>query len=262
MTRRVLILILLLSCSLSIVARDRAVRHPGSIPIPASLLWIGAHPDDEAVVAPLLSMWCREEQVRCTFLVLTRGEAGACLRADGCLPDVATVRSGEAGAASQLFNATSILLTLPDGGGVQAPHWPSDLATTIAGYIEAVRPEMILTFDPRHGTTCHPDHREAARIVLDAVDRLQDRPDVYLLESRVNVSADPFAIHFSPATPAAERFEADPSQWEAILLDMQRHPSQFDGRYLDAIRNVPQGERSVFLAPASTVLDLPVASCP
>jgi len=38
-------------------ARDRAVRHPGRIPIPSSVMWIGAHPDDEAAVAPLLAMW-------------------------------------------------------------------------------------------------------------------------------------------------------------------------------------------------------------
>ncbi len=226
------------------------------------MMWIGAHPDDEAVVAPLPAMWCREERVQCTFLVLTRGEAGACLRADGCSPDVATVRSGEAGAASQYFNATSILLTYPDGGGVNAPNWPADRVATVAGYIEAVHPEVILTFDPRHGTTCHPDHREAARIVLEAVGRLQERPIVYLLESRVSISGDPFAIHFSSATPAAERFDADASQWEAILEDMQRHPSQFDERYLNAIRNVVPSERSVFIAPAITVLDLPVATCP
>jgi LmbE family N-acetylglucosaminyl deacetylase len=261
MSRRLFVSLALLLIPLSALARQRAVRHPGSIPIPASMLWVGAHPDDEAVVAPLLSMWCREEQVRCTFLVLTRGAEGACLRPDGCLPDVATVRSGEAGAASQYFGADSILLNLPDGGGVHAPQWPADVVSTVAGYIEAVRPELILTFDPRHGTTCHPDHREAARIVLEAVERVPEPPTVYLLESRVTISPEPFTIHFSSATPAAQRFDADASQWDAIVEDMKRHPSQFDERYLTAIRNVPPSERSVFIAPARLALGWAVGGC-
>jgi LmbE family N-acetylglucosaminyl deacetylase len=262
MSRRLLIPLALMLVAFAAAARDRAVRHPDGIPVPASMLWIGAHPDDEAVVAPLLAMWCREEHVRCAFLVLTRGEAGACLRADGCLPDIGTVRSSEAGAASEYFHADSILLTLLDGGGVEAPRWPADIAETVAGYIAAVRPELVLTFDPRHGTTCHPDHREAARIVLDAVQRLSAPPSVYLLESVVLFSTEPFAIHFTSATPAAMRFDANAPEWDAIVEDMKRHSSQFDESFLTAIRNVPPSERSVFIAPAQSVLGLPVDGCP
>src|SRR5580704_12319995 len=57
-------------------ARMRAVRHPSNVITPASVMWIGAHPDDEALVAPLLGKWCRGEKVRCAFLILTRGESG------------------------------------------------------------------------------------------------------------------------------------------------------------------------------------------
>jgi len=270
MCRRLLLAVLLL-LSLPSIARSRAVRHPGSASglTPQSVLWIAAHPDDEAVAAPLLAQWCRDEHARCAFLILTRGERGLCLRPDGCAPDVATVRSAEAAAASQLFDAELILLHYPDGGGVETPPWRMaasgdrpDAVSTVAGYLEAFHPAVVLTFDPRHGTTCHPDHREAGALVLDAVKLLPYQPQVYLLESRVTFS-DPFAIHFAPAVPGADRFDAtQDTAWSAILHDMERHPSQFDASFLDAIRHVPSQERAVWYGPADAMLAQSPAGCP
>ena len=271
--KRILVSLCLALCVWSASARIRAVPHPGSLPTPKSVLWIGAHPDDEAVAAPLLALWCREQHARCAFLVLTRGEAGACLRSDGCLPDIASVRSSEVGAASQYFGADSILLTLPDGGGSAPPGWqftgaPSETIETISKYIQAVRPELILTFDPRHGTTCHPDHRAVGSLVLEAVKLLPNPLEVYLLESRVTYVADPFAVHFSTAQANAERFDANVTlvsirgpAWNAVLDDMQRHQSQFDGRWLSAVQNVSPSERAVFLAPAAVALQQPTEPC-
>ena len=254
---------ILLTLSISATARTRAVRHPSSFPAPKSVLWIAAHPDDEAVVAPLLSKWCREDGAHCTFVIVTRGDAGACLRSDGCLPDVATVRSSEEGAASQLFHADLILLTLGDGGGVAQPPWAlsTDVVADLAHFIEAAHPELILTFDPRHGTTCHPDHRAIAALTLEAVKRLSTPPQVYLLETRVAFTPDPFTINFTSATSAADKFDAA-SRWNAVIEDMQRHPSQFDARWIAAIQQVPSAERALYIAPADNVMRQGVAECP
>ncbi|HEY0158945.1 MAG TPA: PIG-L family deacetylase [Thermoanaerobaculia bacterium] len=241
-------------------AQRRAVRHPSAFPNPRSVLWIAAHPDDEAVAAPLLSLWCREQRAACTFLVLTRGESGACLLPGGCPPDVATVRAAEAGAAAQYFQANSIHLTLPDGGGAMQPQWPPELAETIARYIEAVRPELILTFDPRHGTTCHPDHREVGRLVLEAARRLTFAPEVYLLETLVTRTPGLPVLRIASASPHALRFDAA-SRWPEVARNMSFHPSQFDVNLTVAARNVPASERAVYLAPAETILGHPVAGC-
>lgn len=230
-------------------ARVRAVRHLGIV-VPESVLWIAAHPDDEAVVAPLLSYWCRESGARCAFLLLTRGEAGPCLLPEGCFPDVRTVRSAEAASAAELFHADLTLLRLPDGGVVLN----DENVATVAAYIEAFRPQLILTFDPRHGTTCHPDHRETGRIVVEATRALSFASTLYLLETRVDFET----LTFSPATPFAERFDAA-SRWNAVIEDMQRHPSQFDAAWLDAIGNVQ--DRAVYIAPANEVLAQPVRTC-
>jgi len=237
-------------------------------------MWIAAHPDDEVVIAPLLAKWCLDDRARCAILLLTRGEAGACLRPDGCAPDLISVRSSEAGAASQYFGATSILLTLPDGGGSVAPHWgelaadePS-VVTAVAGYIQAFQPAAILTFDPRHGTTCHPDHMETARVVLEAVKQLQYSPALYLLETRVTISPGSFGVQFSSAMGQAKRFDANvvlastgQSAWNAALDDMRRHASQFDGNWITAVEDVPVKDRAVFFAPATAALAQPISPC-
>ena len=255
--------------------RERAVQHPSNVFTPRSVMWIAAHPDDEAIVAPLLAKWCREERARCCFLILTRGEGGSCLRLDGCRPDVASVRSAEAGAASQYFGADSILLTYPNTAGVAKPAWRAsvgdrpDVVAAVAAYIEAFHPSLVLTFDPRHGSTCHPDHLETGAIVLDAGKRLSYQPEIELLETRVTFVFDPLIIHFAPAVSGAQRFDANEiltstqdSAWAEIIHDMARHPSQFDESWLAAIHSVPWADRAVYFAPANSILKVQVAGCP
>jgi LmbE family N-acetylglucosaminyl deacetylase len=251
------------------------MKTRGRLPVPASVMWIAAHPDDEALTAPLLARWCGDGHARCVFLTATRGGAGACVRSDGCLPDLATVRSGEAGASSQYFGADAILLSLPDGGSIVPPPWDIDaggsreIVGTIAGFIRAEAPELVLTFDPRHGTTCHPDHRAVAAIVLEAVKTLTAPPAVYLLETRLEVDPQPLALHFRSAAPNAIRFDANHRlaatggpAWNAVTADMERNPSQFDAAWLAAVSLVPLAERAVYIAPASTILQQPVWTCP
>jgi LmbE family N-acetylglucosaminyl deacetylase len=249
-----------------------------NLPAPASVMWIGAHPDDEMLASPLLARWCGDGRARCSLLTVTRGEAGACRLPSGCLPDLATVRSAEAGASSQLFGAHLILLSLPDGGGVVPPPWDiahggsREIVTTIAGFIRAEAPSLVLTFDPRHGTTCHPDHRAIGAIVLEALGILNDTnapPVAYLLETRLEIDAQPLALHFSAASSDAIRFDANEPlasvggpAWGAFAADMRRYPSQFDASWLAALSNVAMADRAVFLAPASEILSRSVAICP
>lgn len=274
MVRRIVLVLVLTGLAVHADARTRAIRHRGSLPVPRSVLWIAAHPDDEAVVAPLLAQWCRDDRARCGLLVLTRGEAGPCMLADGCHPDVATIRSAEAGAASELFHAESILLRYADGGGSLPPRWEASgdepaPAMRIAAHIAAFAPALVLTFDPRHGTSCHPDHREAGRLVLEAVATLAKRPAVYLLETWLTYETGTGVPQFAAALPGAIRFDATQrllsgdEAWSAVGWDMERHPSQFPPALVEIIRHVPPDQRAVYLAPAEDALQTPLAmTCP
>lgn len=237
-------------------------------------MWIAAHPDDEAIAAPLLAKWCLDEGARCALLVVTRGEAGTCLLTGGCLPDVRSVRSAEAGSASELFRADSILLRFPDGGGINAPAWQPrpdegpDIVSMVAAYIEAFRPDLILTFDPRHGSTCHPDHREIGSVVLHAAERLSFIPELYMLETIVRITNEPLRLHISAAIDVADRFVASQQlrvtgdqAWNATVADMLRHPSQFNAGWIAAVTAVADEERAVYVAPAKVALAHEVPTC-
>jgi LmbE family N-acetylglucosaminyl deacetylase len=243
------------------------VAPAGRIPSPASVLFIGAHPDDEVPVAPLLAHWCREGAARCSMLIATRGERGPCLLAGGCLPDLATVRSGEAAAAAAYFHADLVLLSLPDGGGVAPPSWAPgtpdapNVVAALAGFIRAAAPEIVVTFDPRHGTTCHPDHRALGELVPEALALLAAPPALYLVETRVDVDPAAPALRFAPATTAAAGYDAS-LDWSAVVEDMERHSSQFDAAWRDAAWRVPEADRAVFLGLAAAMLERPAATCP
>jgi len=275
--------ILLVAASLALVASavadppgDRAA--PGgdalaAIP-PGTVLWVGAHPDDEVLLAPLLGELCSEGRHRCALIVVTRGENGACRLPGGCHPDVATVRSAEMRAAARLFRARLLQGTLPDVFGpdpaavrqawADAVGGEDQLLDRLAGAIDGVAPRTIIAFDPRHGTTCHNAHRALGRLVLRAVERLsQPAPEVFLLESRVRIAPGGTRIQFSaaaPGDPALLRFDGNTplrpgpgTAWDFLLDDARRQPSQFDAVFLSSLLAVPPTHREVYLLPAAAL---------
>ena len=163
------------------------------------MLWIGAHPDDETLVARCSGASVSTSAVKCSFLVVTRGEAGHCLLAKGCKPDLGTVRTAEMKRAAKHFRAQLTLWDLPDGGAASG-GWDADsgghetLVARLAGFVARKRPDVVLTFDPRHGSTCHTDHMALGSLVLEAVAQLPNPPATYLLETRVTFTATPFAM--------------------------------------------------------------------
>jgi LmbE family N-acetylglucosaminyl deacetylase len=274
--------VLLVLASLAIAARasstlgDRAA--PGgdalaAIP-PGTVLWIGAHPDDEVLLAPLLGELCVEGRHRCALLVATRGENGACRLRGGCHPDLATVRGAEIRAAARLYRARLLQGSLPDVFGpdpaavrqawADAEGGEDQLLDRLAGAIDAVAPRTIIAFDPRHGTTCHNAHRAIGQLVLRAVERLnQPAPEVFLLESRVRIAPGGASIRFSsaaPGDPELLRFDANTplrpgpgTAWDFLLDDARRQPSQFDAIFLSSLLAVPSTHRDVYLLPAAAL---------
>ena len=246
-------------------------RSPPTFPGASSLLWVGAHPDDEVIAAPLLGRLCVEEGLTCTFLVMTRGEAGQCRLANGCHPDLGSVRAAEMRRSARLFGARLTQWTLADGAG--ATGWAtatgglSTLLSQISSFVQEVNPDIVLTFDPRHGSTCHPDHRGAADLVLQAVRQLPRRPTVYLLETIVTGSTVPFTISFAAAaTPAQGAFGFDANQtlpslrqtaWQLTVLAAQAHASQFVPSAVRGLSKFPPQRRVVLTAPAALALGTP-----
>jgi hypothetical protein len=102
-------------------------------------------------------------------------------------------------AAAALFKANLTQMTLPDVSENIPAQWGAaagnreEIVAQIASMIHFLRPGAVLTFDPVHGTTCHPAHREAGRLVLDAYARLgNDVPPLIQIETGVLQTASSY----------------------------------------------------------------------
>ncbi len=263
------------------LAAQPAQPPPPFLPGARSILWVGAHPDDEVLAAPLLARWCLDERLRCTFLVFTSGEGGKCLIPGGCLPNLATVRRAEMRNAARLYGARLIHWNLPGGALADgsAPDWDAArgrhraLVADIGRVIEAAGADVVLTLDPFHGSTCHADHRAVGSLVSEAIHAASAHPALFFLETRWEVTTSPVVLTSRPAAPlsaGAIGFDANllrgatpQPAWLAMVDNAARHPSQFDREWLRALSRVPSVRRVVYIAPSDLLLSSPdVFTCP
>jgi len=221
-----------------LTARQHAARHPP----PERILWIGAHPDDEAYVAPLLGTSCVEGTGRCSLLVMTRGEGAG----------DPVIRAGEMERAAALFRAHLDLWTLSDAGADVDAIWSAEsgghdaLVARIESIINSEKPTVVYTFDPNHGSTCHPAHRAVGVLVTEAIERSGSAaPRLLLVETTVDFLSDDFVFH--SATPDAIGIDATQT-WHYLVDDVATHASQFTTRQIAALRNTPAGQRRVYLS--------------
>jgi LmbE family N-acetylglucosaminyl deacetylase len=239
-------------CLLFVAPADARRRTVSPAIVPAGhILFVGAHPDDEVVAAPLLGAMCSEGSATCSFLVLTRGEGGTC-GLPVCSPDLGSVREKEMLASAAIFGGTVTQWTLPDVLTEVASAWSPREAVIerIADAIRIEQPKVVITFEPAHGTTCHPAHREIGRLVIDAIARLgPSAPLLYLLETVASLDAT--AYRFAPGASPGMVFDASP-YWRFIVDAATAHQSQFSAEQLSALRSTPVVEQKVWLARAAT----------
>ncbi|MBK5257986.1 MAG: PIG-L family deacetylase, partial [Thermoanaerobaculia bacterium] len=238
----------IIACSAA-AAKRRAASGP--LLTAKRVLWIAAHPDDEIVPAPLLGRLCVEERADCTFLVTTRGENGICALPGGC-GDLGLVRVSEMRESAAIFGAALIQWTLPDAMNDVAQQWAATaggrepLIGQIRDVIRSTTPDLIITFDPAHGTSCHPAHREIASLALEAAEGLAP---VLLLETATR--SGPAGYEFRNALPdRAWSFDGERG-WDYSIRAASAHRSQFTPAAVDSLRATPASERRVWVLPAT-----------
>ena len=249
-------------------AHDAGVPPPSdaaapSLPEPKSLVWVGAHPDDELYAAPWLGYLCIEKQASCTFLVLTRGEAGNCKLPNGCTPDLATVRDSELAASANLFGAKLVHWDLGDGTAgdpaVVLENWAAKLGSgdqllaDVRSIVSGV--DRIVTFDPRHGDSCHADHRAAAALAIYVATELAQPVGVTMVASKQITSlaaADPAVVSFD-ATRVLEA-TTEPA-WSVLVSVLEAHASQFTPDEVTTVKNVPVALRKTHLLDLAHAID-------
>jgi len=232
-----------LALCLAVAAPSGAARlHSARTPV--RLLWIGAHPDDESLIAPILGPLCATND--CTLLVLTNGSPQ---------------RAAEFQRSAAALHAHAIQWDLPDVFDLTQWGDRAALVSKLAATIAAEQPTVIYTFDPRHGSSCHPAHREAGQLTLAAVATLGTHaPPVMLVETLILRDAAMQIVAFAPATALASSIDATLS-WHYLVEDAAIHESQFSPEQIEILRSIPASERRVWLLPAGAPAGQ-IAGCP
>lgn len=146
---------------------------------PQRVLAIGAHPDDVEFYAGATMVRLRAEGAHTALVVASDGGMGG-----RGLADAASVRRDEqARAAAALGVAEWSWLGHPDGALASGDPLRGDLVRAI----RAIRPELVLTHDPRtlwtaFGGVAHPghsDHRATGQAALDAIYPRSPSPNFY-----------------------------------------------------------------------------------
>jgi LmbE family N-acetylglucosaminyl deacetylase len=165
---------------------------------------IFAHPDDERIVAPLLTRYAREGH-NVYLVVATDGAKGVTAHAGIPAGDsLAAIRVQETScAARELGIKPPIMLAHPDAG-LASFTVLGKLRSDLERLVTELRPAAILTFGPDGGTG-HPDHRLVGDVVTEIV------------------QASPHEIPlYYPGLPA-ERMTDAPAARPAVRVTAERH---------------------------------------
>jgi LmbE family N-acetylglucosaminyl deacetylase len=135
--------------------------------MPASVLAVVAHPDDESFGLGALLSSASRSGARAGVLCLTHGEASTLHGVDG---DLRVVREGELRSAAKRLGLCWVrLLDHPDGAVADDQ---ARVTADVAAAVDSFHPDVLLVFDP-NGITGHPDHQAATRAAV-AVGRRHD----------------------------------------------------------------------------------------
>ncbi len=162
-----------------------------------TLLFVGAHPDDEWGVAPLFAEACLFNGARCHFVVAAEGRSWGCYLTIGLkdTTECSRIRRDEMRrSASNLGGEVTFFgwedaFYAFDQAGMERnlALWASDngghaaLVGRFKAVLDGVKPDIVFSHDPRHGTTCHPNHRAVTALMLEARAELApaSRPEVW-----------------------------------------------------------------------------------
>lgn len=178
-------------------ARIGGTGEPG-VDAERRLLFVHAHPDDEASKGAATAAMAASEGTRVTLVTCTGGEAGEVLNealADLDLATLPQVRAAELAASIDILGFACVwqlgypdsgwhedLSTVPDG-----TFWAADLDEASAALAEILveeRPQVVVTY-PEDGGYPHPDHIKVHTVTMRAIELAAAHPSRPWQVSRV-----------------------------------------------------------------------------
>ena len=172
--RRLLVLVLLATCTLSAAAKDAAqlqlaLRRLGVV---GGALYVAAHPDDENTA--MLAWLANERLLRTAYLSVTRGDGGQNLIGDETGALLGVIRTHELLQARRIDGAEQMFTRAIDFGYSKSPEetlriWGREaILGDVVWAIRRFQPDVIITRFPTTGEGGHGHHTASAILAEEA----------------------------------------------------------------------------------------------
>ncbi|MFI6531579.1 sugar-binding protein [Nonomuraea sp. NPDC050547] len=138
------------------------------------VLFVGAHPDDEAFSLSTLGQWKEDHGVRTGVVTVTRGEGGGNAVGPEEGPALGLLREGEERRAvakagvTDVFNLDDVDFYYTVSAPLTDRIWGGDTLAKVVRIVRQTRPEVLLTMDPAPSPGNHGNHQQAARLAVEA----------------------------------------------------------------------------------------------
>ncbi|HEX8719068.1 MAG TPA: PIG-L family deacetylase [Pyrinomonadaceae bacterium] len=148
------------------------------LPVAGSVLYVGAHPDDENTA--LLAYLARGRGVRTAYLSLTRGDGGQNILGTEKGELLGVVRTQELLAARRIDGAEQFFTRAVDFGFTRSPEetfkfWDHDaVLADVVWVVRRFRPDVIIARFPTTGEGGHGQHTASAILAGEAFDAAAD----------------------------------------------------------------------------------------
>lgn len=218
-----------------VLAAPGSAQEAEASAAPPRVLAVFAHPDDELVVAPVLSS-LRAEGAEVSIVYATSGDAGPGVSDMEKGEALGTYREGEALCASETLGlGMPLFWRLGDGTlGTDAHHPGSAAKRFLAAFGELAakeRPDIVITWGPDGGYG-HPDHRMVSALVSQVLQGQADSRPMLLYAGIPAGTKPPIPELADWAETASDlldaKFAYSPEDLAATARAVQCHRSQFD----------------------------------
>lgn len=138
------------------------------------VLFVGAHPDDEASSLSTLGQWNEDHRLRAGVVTVTRGEGGGNAVGSEEGPALGLLREGEERTAvgkagvRDVFNLDDVDFYYTVSAPLTDQIWGGDTLEKVVRVVRQTRPEVIMTMDPAPSPGNHGNHQQAARLAVEA----------------------------------------------------------------------------------------------
>lgn len=228
------------------------------------ILVLTAHEDDEIWFAPVIGKYCQSKTCRVVTATSKRDpgfhpDPIEFENAMAYLPavfDRGVFSSGNGGdIPSQVMNRWEIEA---DSFGLM------DLNNVVRIEIDKFAPDVILTFDPRHGTSCHSEHRAVGQAVINGIDAYSgpnfDKSKLFLLTSRrIDLPQYSASIPAAPKDQNSVVYDMSTyipakgvSGFDFFIQMMGKYPTQFPAPGISQVLNSDKLDRVVSLLPIAS----------